>query len=175
MKDTYLIGITGRAGCGKDTLAGMLDYATYAFAGPLKAGLAAMGFPEPPRLLKEERIEGFSFSWRRAAQLLGTEWGRALQSDIWLAMAKRHRCDVQAEFLVITDVRFHNEADWIREHGILVHLRGRQTLMTDPAAAQHESENLLPVMEQDYVIENSGSLNRLRQLTHGLRNHIAGL
>ncbi len=81
-----LIGVTGPAGAGKDTVGHYLhtDYGfmAFAFASPLKQGLAAMGMPEPSsRELKEQAVPGFEFPWRQAAQTLGTEWGRGLDPD----------------------------------------------------------------------------------------------
>ena len=172
MKDTFLIGLTGKAGSGKDTVAQMLGYCTYAFAAPLKNALAAMGFPEPERSQKEELIPGFDFSWREAAQKLGTEWGRGLQSDIWLTMAERERAASKVEFLVVTDVRFHNEADWVRDHGVLVHVLGRQSELVGKTAT-HASETVLPCHPDDYVIPNIGSVNDLKMHTHRLVELIA--
>src|SRR4051812_46574990 len=162
MKDTYLIGLHGRAGAGKDTLANLLGFETYAFARPLKTALAVMGFPEPERADKEKLISGFSFSWRRAAQTLGTEWGRALQGDIWLAMAKRFHARCTHDFLVITDVRFHNEADWIRGNGVLVHVIGRVAADQGAIEQQHASELSLPRQPEDIVVDNSGTIDDLR-------------
>jgi len=153
--------LTGKAGSGKDTAANLLGYETYAFAKPLKAALAVMGFPEPPRDKKEQQISGFKFSWRKAAQLLGTEWGRQLQTDLWLTMAEVHRKQSRAACLVITDVRFHNEADWIRDHGVLLHVRGRNYEM-NPGEAQHASELELPVVAGDIIIDNSKDILHLR-------------
>ena len=73
-----LVGIAGAAGSGKDTVGDWFvkrfDFQKLAIASTLKAGLAAMGLPEPAsRELKEVNIPGFDFSWRHAAQKLGTE------------------------------------------------------------------------------------------------------
>lgn len=158
MDNTFLIGITGKAGSGKDTFARMLGFETYAFAKPLKAALAVMGMPEPPnRDLKEHVIPGFTFTWRKAAQTLGTEWGRSLQPDIWLQMAMQYRVRCTNDFLTITDVRFHNEADWVREHGILVHLHGRKTT-TIGEHQEHASEATLPAHDGDFIVNNSGTI-----------------
>jgi len=164
MKTTFLVGITGKAGSGKDTLAYMMGFERYAFASPLKAGLRAMGFPEPERKLKESKIPGFEFTWRLAAQRLGTEWGRGLQDDIWLAMAERARLSCPAGVMTITDVRFHNEADWVRDHGVLIHVKGRATTVSGELERRHASELDLPVDGQvDMVVQNTGSLNFLQQ------------
>lgn len=172
MDGTFLIGLTGRAGSGKDTAATFIGYETYAFAKPLKVALAAMGFPEPVRALKEKPIAGFKFTWRKAAQTLGTEWGRSLQSDLWLQMAKVYRKQTRTRFLVITDVRFHNEADWIREFGILVHVRGRSYEM-NAGEAQHASEIELPTAGPDFIIDNSKDLLHMRNQVHDLLHLIA--
>jgi hypothetical protein len=135
----------------------MLLYKQIAFAGPLKEGLAVMGFPEPKdRELKELLIPGFGFSWRKAAQTLGTEWGRSLQGDIWLAITKERCRTMPYDRIVITDVRFHNEADWVRENGLLVHVVGRQATMVGDEA-KHASEHGIRYAPGDYTIHNTGT------------------
>lgn len=162
MKDTFVIGITGAGGAGKDTVGQLLGYHMLAFAGPLKQGLAAMGFPEPSnRVDKEALIPGYSFSWRQAAQTLGTEWGRSLQPDIWLAIIKSRVEHSMWNRVAITDVRFHNEADWVREHGLLVHVKGRATTIKEDDR-KHASEHGLIAQPKDYVINNIGTLDQLR-------------
>lgn len=160
-----LIGIAGKAGAGKDTVADYLvetfGFRKASFADALKTGLAAMGFPEPlERALKEEIIPGFEFSWRQAAQQLGTEWGRRLDPDIWTKItAKRlKRAGIDT---VIADVRFENEAAMIREMGGQVwHVVGRQVDLG--ANAGHVSEaGILYQPTQDAIITNSGSLVNL--------------
>lgn len=158
-----LIGITGRAGSGKNTVGDWLrvnaGYEDYAMAQPLKAGLAAMGFPEPfDRDQKEILLNGFNFSWRDAAQKLGTEWGRHLDSNIWLKLAARKVLETPK--LVITDIRFENEADMVRAHGgTVLHLVGRQVELG--TLAGHASEQGLKAKADDYYIDNSGTLEQL--------------
>lgn len=163
-----IIGVAGPAGAGKDTVADYLvsqyGFVKLAFAGPLKAMLAAGGLAEPAdRALKEEKIEGFSFTWRRAAQTLGTEWGRALDPDIWTKMAMNQAIDlqVQGKSVVFSDVRFENEGQIIRAfHGRVLHLIGRKIEMG--AAAAHASETgVLFHPSRDALIENAGSIGLL--------------
>lgn len=173
MKDTFVIGIAGTGGSGKDTVGAMLGYNMLAFAGPLKQGLSAMGFPEPSsRAEKEEQISGYKFSWRQAAQTLGTEWGRQLQPDIWLAVMKARVERMSAMFVSVTDVRFHNEADWVRENGLLVHVKGRVTTVKESARG-HASEHGLVSHPGDYTLNNSGSLSDLRLALINLQQHIS--
>ena len=156
-----IIGFTGKAGSGKDTAADFLvrefGYTKLSWAGPLKAGLTAMGFPEPAnREAKEDLIPGFSFSWRQAAQHLGTEWGRALDPDIWVKVVEAGLKSNRN--YVISDVRFENEAAMIRRNGgMVIHLLGRQADLG--AAAAHASEAGVQFYPStDVIIENSGSI-----------------
>jgi hypothetical protein len=164
-----LVGITGRAGVGKDTLAGFLGYPTDHFAATLKAMLAAAGLPEPAtREAKEAIIPGLGFSWRQAAQTLGTEWGRALNPDLWVLLLAR-RCGASGRPVVtITDVRFENEAALIRKHGILCHVDGRETTVQG-ATADHASEAGVRREGGDYCIINAGTLPDLKLMAGNFR------
>ena len=163
---TKLIGLTGKAGSGKDTAAGFIrNYLgagcmTIAFAKPIKDALAAMGFPEPTdRSAKEAKVEGFDFTWRQLAQTLGTEWGRQHDSDLWLklAMQKVDHCQKSVDF-VITDVRFENEATAIRNRGGEIwHITGRQGSLVG-GTGTHVSESGVKLQQNDRLIDNSGSM-----------------
>lgn len=157
-----LVGITGKAGVGKDTLAGFLGYPTDSFASTLKAMLAVAGLPEPEtREGKEAIIPGLGFSWRQAAQRLGTEWGRALNEDLWVLLLER-RCRTSGRAVVtVPDVRFENEARLIRKHGVLCHVDGREST-AHGAAAEHASEQGVHRQFGDYVILNAGTLQDFR-------------
>lgn len=168
-----LIGITGPAGAGKDTVADMLverGFVKLAFAGPLKEMLAVIGMPEPAdRALKEAQIEGFDFTWRRAIQTLGTEWGRGLDWDIWTKIVgcRIHNLLAAQEYvgatahIVLSDVRFENEAMMIRQlGGCVVHLEGRKVDLG--SAAGHVSEQGLRKEANDYVLPNYQTLVDLR-------------
>lgn len=123
-----LIGIAGRAGSGKDTAGAHLvechGFQQYAFADPIRAMLGALGaFPAADlinRDTKEVVIDWLGKSPRQMAQTLGTEWGRELvHPQLWILMAQRRWDAAKAagQSLVITDVRFTNEAEWIKAQG----------------------------------------------------------
>lgn len=158
-----LIGISGKAGSGKDTAACYFvnnhGFLQYAIAGPLKRALEVLGIHEPrDRNLKEALIPGRAYSYRRAAQKLGTEWARELDIDFWLNLAKDYY-ESAAWSVVISDVRFENEAAFVRERGgLVIHLRGRSANVDN---AGHPSEQGLEVHESDCVISNTGSLESL--------------
>lgn len=176
-----IYGITGAAGSGKDTLAAHLKnclwpgvYSTQhrSFATPLKAAMAAMGLPEPEnREDKEKLIEGFDFTWRDAAQKLGTEWGRGLDSNIWTKMAMKdlHVAELQGELadgqaIIFSDVRFDNEAAAICEAGgIVIQLIGRRADLAG-ASQSHASEKGISPAWVAHTINNSGSVELMQQI-----------
>lgn len=166
-----VIGLAGQAGVGKDTVAGIVRAATgctlYAFAGPLKEALAVLGLPEPKsRTAKEAQIPGRNYSWREAAQKLGTEWARELDNDFWLNLAEQKVKD--AKHVVFTDVRFENEATWVRSQGGQIwHISGRKTSVSG-AAASHASETPLQFVSGDRSVDNSGSIADLERVVRQL-------
>lgn len=171
------IGLHGLAGSGKDTvglyLEGVYQFERSAFANPIKDaaevlfGLAPEHFVD--RGLKEAVVPWLGKSPRQIAQLLGTEFGRHhFGDDIWIKVAKQRFGAWREEVLeqtffpacgfVITDVRFENEAAWIRsEGGVIWHIRRPGVA---PVAA-HSSENGIVVDQGDVVIENDGTLDEL--------------
>ena len=158
-----LLGLTGPAGVGKDTVAMLLrDYgfSSYAIASPLKKMLSAIGLHEPKtREEKEVNLSGRQFSYRKAAQTLGTEWARNLEDAFWLNLAEQELR--KHDRLVITDVRFENEAAWLRQHGgRLIHISGRATTV-DGEAAKHASEAGIKPIPGDLYLVNDATLAEL--------------
>lgn len=174
LESKMILGIAGPAGSGKDTagawLAEHYGFKRYAMASALKAGMAAMGFPEPAdRALKEQPVPGFDFTWREAAQKLGTEWGRGLDSDLWVKVAEKQIRESK-DSVVITDIRFENEAAMIRRMGgTVVHLLGRKADLGENQ--QHASEAGISISwHYDYVIANRGNLEDLYEQLERLMN-----
>ncbi len=167
-----IIGIAGHARAGKDTVAQFIqeEYraATYAFAEPLKAMLRALGLDEQDlnSWRKDETNYDFQATPRHMMQTLGTEWGRdTINDNIWvIAAAKRIQRLSQAQpdsTIIITDVRFENEADFVRKHGFLIHVE-RPIQRID--GSTHRSENPIRINEaEDSVIVNDGDLEQLRE------------
>lgn len=186
MGKKLLIGLTGPAGVGKDTAAGFLVQAfglrQYAFASPIKDALEAMGFPRKhydQDLVKDEPIPGIGVSWRRMAQTLGTEWGRSMHPDFWLLLAQRQHdaaCMLE-EFVgtVVSDVRFENEAAWIRKEGVLIHISGpaRREIASDGKG--HASERGIQPLPNDLFVTNTGSMTFMFGQLSSLVTHSFGL
>ena len=166
MPQAPLIGIAGRARSGKDTVANFIVAAIggyrYSFADPIRAMLAPLGvdMSDPYwQALKEEPIPALGVSPRRMMQTLGTEWGRQLiNPDLWLIMAHR-RLLQNGPGMIISDVRFDNEAAWIRKHGgRIIHVIRPDT----KAVEAHASEDGIEMQDTDARLFNSGTLEELQ-------------
>lgn len=127
LRDASLIGLSGVMNAGKDTVANLIfalrprGLRRYSFATPLKSGVCAMfGWTNDQienREFKETVDPRWGFTPRKAMQLLGTEYGRnLLRDDIWVHAARNFHTESlnQSKGTMITDVRFENEAEWIR-------------------------------------------------------------
>ncbi len=167
----FIIGLTGFAGSGKDTVRQMLEeqgFVGLAFADPIRQMLRELltsnGISDDwmyERGLKEAAIPELGVSYRQLAQTLGTEWGRSLDPQFWLRLAGAHMDSLTEEgetHFVISDVRFANEAQWVRERGGQIWRIDRPGL--EPVRA-HPSEHAILGIQVDQVIDNSGDLDHL--------------
>lgn len=98
---------------------------------------------------------------REIMQLWGTEYRRHRSGpNYWTDHMRRQIQAARCSLVVITDVRFANEAALVRELG------GKLIQITRPgtaeAAAQHASETAGSEFAPDAVIENTGTLQDLR-------------
>lgn len=166
-----LIGLAGRARVGKDTvaryLAAHLTLISYAFADPLKQALAGMFHLTAAQLdgsEKEQPLAWLGKSPRELMQLLGTEWGRDLvHPQLWLLLAEQNlqllaEHDQAMKGVVIRDVRFDNEADWVRSKGgVILHI----TRPDATAVASHTSESGVTRRPSDLSLVNDGTLDQL--------------
>lgn len=163
-----VIGIAGKARSGKDTLAqillqlGVARY-RYSFAGPIRAMLKAglgIDMDDPDWANRKERsVAHLGVTPRRLMQTLGTEWGReTIHRDIWVKEAQLHFMENGAG-MVVTDVRFENEAEWIRLiGGLVVHIERSSA----PPVEAHASEGGVTVSSGDAIVFNHGSRDELR-------------
>lgn len=127
---TKLIGLAGYAGAGKDTAAqGLIaqGWQRIAFADAVREAAAALdplvsGNARLSEIVLQAGWEGAKQlpEVRRLLQRLGTEAGRDIHGDdCWLRIAER-KVKAATAPVVITDVRFPNEAAFVLASGTLV-------------------------------------------------------
>ena len=175
-----LIGLTGRARSGKTTaaeyLAGTFMLEHYAFADPLRDGLMAIFNLDPSDFegdRKEQPLAWLPHSPRQLMQSMGTEWARnTVHPDVWVKLAEQN-LDYIATALgavigfVISDIRFENEADFVRRRGGTVIHISRQN--AEPVNA-HVSEAGVKASDSDVYLRNDGSVEEfLRSLDETFR------
>lgn len=186
-----LVGLIGKKRVGKDTFAAVLvdqfGYERVALADPLRE--AALGlnpilgtFPltidgdlhvrewrlaDAIGALGWERAKDYIPEVRRTLQCLGTESIRALDEDFWVRTAFS-RVDALRKSgvpVVITDVRYENEADAIRNaRGHLVRIT--RDLPSD--GDSHASETSLDNYSESTRIANNGDQKDLEYLATSL-------
>lgn len=187
-----VIGLMGRAGSGKDSVADIVcetvNAARFAFATLLKKEAAA-AFRVDARLfdnrqLKETPIRQLALA--RCAEpafvafagrelgLLGPlkprtimqvwgDWRRSQDRDYFIPPAAYTRRMAMAGghvAMVVTDVRFANEAQWVADHGGVLWKIERAGL---PPVNSHQSEWSIRELRADAVVRNDGSLDELRR------------
>lgn len=163
-----IIGIAGRARTGKDTVAeailsiGAARY-QYRMAGPIKTMLrVGLGIDADSDGDDKDRIAHAHLgkTTRELLQTLGTEWGRNMvHPDIWVIEAQQAFM-VDGPGMVISDIRFANEAYWVRQTGgKVIHIQRHGA----PIVNSHASENGVQfVAGVDWIIDNDGTLADLR-------------
>lgn len=167
-----LIGLCGVAGAGKDTAAKFLQDASYvrvALADPVKEAALAIdpylptdgGFAKLSELLKfyswDEAKRRYS-SVRQLMQRIGTEMGRQVFGEnVWIELAAKRA--EKFEKVVITDVRFQNEAQWIVESGGLLIRIERD--FDNGVGITHSSESQVQNLPAALTIQNNGSIGQL--------------
>jgi hypothetical protein len=172
-----LIGLNGPPGCGKDTAADHLvaehGFTKVAFADPIR--VAALGL-DPyigPGVRLSEIVGAYGWEatkryWpeaRRILQALGTEAGRNIHGPhLWVARAFEFIADLPRGMpVVITDVRFGNEAAAIRSSGGLIVRLRRPGYGTDPDVMGHPSETESSTIRSDISIPNTGTKAELHR------------
>lgn len=159
-----IIGFSGPANSGKDTAAQYLSSIeprafSMAFADPLKRAVIEMfsldydAFSD--REIKERPIPALEKSPRQLAQIIGTDIVRAIHPDAWLIAMDRRLTGLHLA-LLLTDLRFENEAAWVRGNGgAVIHII-RPIARWQPDG--HESERGIECKTGDFTIINSGTL-----------------
>lgn len=179
-----LIGIHGHAGAGKDSVANWLadhysETYIHSFADPLKSACAALFGVTEDAFYTRDAKETIQPNWgvtpRMMAQFVGTELVRehmwkllkADTEDFWI---RRMEIELQQlngyeldDIVIIPDVRFQNEYDWIiRNSGYVIHLTRPHT-SGNIGIPSHKSEAGINfnTPERTFLIHNDDTLETL--------------
>lgn len=201
-----IIGVCGSAGSGKSAVADILarecGFVVIALADPLKRFCAeAWGWDRATLWGSSHRrnepdtryrmASGEFLTPRRALQVLGTEFGRTMDPDVWVRLALRMAAEVESGWVyqpnlgvpkglryasipagvVIPDVRFRNEVGAINRAGGKVWKVVRDGAGLEGEAGLHASEQELgriPGSEFAAALDNNGTLEELRANVLGL-------
>uniref|UniRef100_UPI0025C6BA94 deoxynucleotide monophosphate kinase family protein n=1 Tax=Cecembia sp. TaxID=1898110 RepID=UPI0025C6BA94 len=95
-------------------------------------------------------------------QTLGTEWARnLLDENIWVDVVRRKIKALDSYSVVVTDVRFQNEAALIKELGGVILQVQREGL--DGVGIQGHSSEVGRGVHADFVVVNDGTLDQLKE------------
>lgn len=172
MSAPKLIVLTGKAGCGKSSVANYLirnyGFEPVKFASVLKDMLYAMGlnYDHIEGELKEQPLDILGGKTPRyAMQTLGTEWGRDLiAKDLWVNIWKTRATKLleSGHSVVTDDCRFENELTAARDiMGLILEVKRPGSI--DITESNHSSEG--GVSYSDGCIVNSGSISELEKHT----------
>lgn len=168
-----IIGLSGYAGSGKDTVAKILvedyGYKRIAFADPIRDAVYILN----PIVKEEFRVQGLvdAYGWdvakneypevRRLLQVFGSELGREkFGNAFWVNQALFGISNADSN-IVITDVRFPNEASAIK-----MYEKAQVWRVTRPGVQPvntHVSETALDSFSFDHTIVNDAGLTDLQQ------------
>jgi hypothetical protein len=182
----FKIAITGKANSGKNTVGKLLVQGLVAskrtmgrskfiaFADPLKE-IARITFPEIPRkwlygpskfraqVIPGAFKEGVPLTVRQLLIDLGNEYGRRYQPDRWIRTFDHRVKKLRGyDMIVVTDCRFRNEFDHLKQQGYyqIRLLRDSQLKINDISETNQDG---IQDSEFDYVLHNNGTLKSLEE------------
>ena len=188
-KDLYpffVIALSGKKGSGKDTVADMLQFyfklyhgeetTKHAFADPVRkiAGIVAsvddVYFED--RDLKEQPIffDDSNRTPRDYLRLVGQALKSAIDEDIWVRLLGRSAFAYMTASCRVTDVRFRNELDFVKENGAFVIKIERDDNMSDNDVSETDMDSFKDE-EFDLIIKNNGDKEELSKTISNFVKH----
>jgi len=149
-----IIGISGKAGVGKDTVADYIlrqhkDCKKEAFADPVKRiAVEIFGFTKEQvynQKLKEIVDDYWGVTPRKFLQLVGTDMFREVfRKDVWVVLFNKKFISSPHKITLVSDIRFQEEIDYIKsQNGIIINiLRNHKSILSEESR-QHKSEKSL--------------------------------
>ena len=183
MKSKLLVGITGYKRSGKDTAAHIIkqiddEYQQKAFADPIKEIVHSIFDPMlhyQSNLYKDKTIPLRNYSFRDLYIAFGERAGRKLDKNIWIDVLDSHINQSTHNKFIVSDVRYNNEARYIKEcGGVMIRIVRKK----DEKFLEWLFRNYLPSLFRrsetgvsdkyiDYIIVNDGSIE---SLTHQIKS-----
>jgi len=151
-KTKLFIGLSGKMGSGKSTIAHMLQ------AVIKNCDIMSMAAPlyKAQHLLYKEFDVNLSGDKDRELLIALGAWGRDKHKDFWLGQFAKAAMESDFDVVICDDVRFENEADFFKNHGILIRLEGEQRGdNVDTSKADNVTETALDDYKFDHVISNN--------------------
>lgn len=183
----YKIAITGKANSGKNTVGKLLVKSLQsehhvvgrahfvAFADPIKE-MARIAFPNIPRkwlygpskfraqVIPGAFKDGVPLTVRQLLIDIGNDFGRKYQANRWLLnfdYTFNRLVKKGAEIVVVTDCRFRNEFDFLKELGFFqIRLLRDSGVKIDDIS--ETSQDSIRNDEYDYILHNNGTLKDLK-------------
>lgn len=170
-----IIGLCGRARAGKTSVGNILEqeygFLHISFAHFLRQFITQLGIAADP-FFQLERDKNMPMPWagghtpRYLLQTLGTEWGRQMvDPDVWVLHTMARVKQMTHRHVVISDVRFDNEAR-------AIYAAGGTTIEVQRNEAEnnhtHISERGISRGMIDAVIINNSSPSTLRHTVRGM-------
>jgi hypothetical protein len=173
MPPRLIVGLVARKGAGKDTFADAVTFdgtafARFAFADPIKAACRAVFLLSEDDLEDREKKEAVDERWgvsrRSMMQILGTECVRAsFGEDHWIKHLQFRLDACTSDVAIVTDVRFENEARFLRDYtgsrAVLIRIARP---VSDGATDEHASESAIDAIACDMTIANDGTVQTLQ-------------
>ena len=186
-KHIKIIGITGKAGSGKDTVANYFvsskNYIQLTFGGAVKDIVQIItGWPREmiegqtpeSRNLRETIVHpNYNMTCRQLMQFVGTDLFRNnLDPNIWVNIVhdkikkiisdgngnENGNGNGNIRGIIVSDVRFDNEAQFIKSIGGIIIKINRGSV--DNANSGHQSERGISI-ECEYIVENNNTIDEL--------------
>jgi len=167
-----LIGITGKKFHGKDTIANIIrnaypSYTKYSMALPIKNVGKSLGFTyremyDPA--FKEIVNASLGISFREFATKFGTDFMReTFGVDIWIKRLEMYLSSTRIRNLVIPDIRFDNEAEYIVNNGGIIVMVENPRVQLPVLSQSHVSEAGVNLKYVSITFLNDGDVKHLKE------------
>lgn len=185
-KRLKIVGFMGKAGSGKDTCCNLLQVlareqglkaSRVGFADPLKrvcADIYCFAYDVPRKAFYGSQEEKREYqpnmggrSGREVMQFIGTGGFRTITDDVWIAYLVKHArimARYGVDLVIVSDVRFRNEADALRSLGATI-IKVKRDQVDGPlneGIPGHVSELEQDSIDADVEILNNGTIEELK-------------